>query len=103
MKRAAAIHDAFFYINDTLITNTVVNSSGVLHSVSDIFAWTAALIQGTGAIMGMTVIPIVPLSSLTNNTINLLAEKCRNINAMGIPILLRFAPEMNGNLFFNSY
>ncbi|EGF79028.1 hypothetical protein BATDEDRAFT_35503 [Batrachochytrium dendrobatidis JAM81] len=97
---AAAIQDSFFYMTSSaLLTSANVNSSGILHTVSDSFAWTAALIRGTGAIMGVTVIPLAPLSSIQNDVLVSLARKCKSINSIGVPILLRYAPQMNGNWF----
>eukprot|EP00842_Homolaphlyctis_polyrhiza_P006191 jgi/Hompol1/6573/HPOL_002492-RA len=100
LGHAAAIQDSFFYISDSaLLTSATVNSSGILHPVSDIYAWTAALIRGTGAIMGVTVIPIVPLKAVSPSVLMSLAQKCKDINSIGVPVMLRFAPQMNGNWF----
>lgn len=103
-----------------------VNSTGFMHQVDDLYRWTANLIRGTGAVMGISIIPNVTLNelnvaaSLTTTTasnrtttvdsnsttftfeslwMRRLADKCRMINDMGIPVLLRFAPDMNGMLF----
>lgn len=84
-------------MNEPFSTKGIVNSSGILHEVKDVYMWSAMLIRGTGAIMSMTVIPTLPLDAYTNQTLISLAAKCKEINEMGIPILLRFAPDMNGN------
>ncbi|KAL2912410.1 hypothetical protein HK105_208113 [Polyrhizophydium stewartii] len=98
LGHAAAIQDAFFFLDaDALLVAAVVNSSGVLHQVPDIFAWSAALVRGTGAIMGVSVIPLVPLARVRQSVLAQLAVKCRAINDLGVPVLLRFAPHMNGN------
>lgn len=94
------IHTASFEMNqDNLVTEGTVNSLGVNHTVPDVFLWTASLIKSTGAIMQIQLIPTVPLSLVTFEAVQKLAEKCRQINEMGVPILLNFAPEMNGNWF----
>ena len=100
-----------------------VNSTGFLHQVDDLYRWTANLIRGTGAVMGISIVPNVTLNELnvaaalttttastrtttvaSNSTtftfesswMRRLADKCKMINDMGIPVLLRFAPDMNG-------
>ncbi|KAH9254905.1 hypothetical protein BASA84_001698 [Batrachochytrium salamandrivorans] len=100
LGHAASIHDSTFYLTSTsLLTSANVNSSGVIHTVSDIFAWTAALIRGTGAIMGITIIPLVPLNTIQTGVLEQLARKCLSINNLGVPVMLRYAPQMNGNWF----
>ncbi|KAI8901847.1 glycoside hydrolase superfamily [Globomyces pollinis-pini] len=96
---ATSIQDVVFYMNNSLNTRGFVNSSGIIHSVPDVFIWTADLIRKTGAVMGVTVVPTVPLNTLTNSTYQFLGQKCRQINDMGIPIMLRYAPDMNGKLY----
>lgn len=49
--------------------------------------------------MGMTIIPVVPFKSITNDTVRSLAIKCLQINRAGVPILLRFAPQMNSGVY----
>jgi hypothetical protein len=94
---SASIQDVVFFMNQTFTTGGSVNSSGYLHQVDDVFSWTAALIRGTGAIMSITVIPTIPLTQVNQTGLHLLATKCKDVNEMGIPVLLRFAPDMNGN------
>ena len=77
-----------------------VNSSGVHHVVDDYFDWTSNLIAGTGAIMGITLMPSSGLSNVTAEAILALGAKCKQINDRGVPIMLRFAPEMNGRSVF---
>jgi hypothetical protein len=83
-------------MNHTISTSGFVNSSGYVHVEEDVFLWTASLIRGTGAIMGITIIPTVPMSSIWKEAYDKIALKCKQINQMGIPILLRFGPDMNG-------
>jgi hypothetical protein len=94
---SASIQDVVFFMNETFTTSGFVNSSGYIHEVSDVFLWTAALIRGTGAIMGISVIPTIPLTQVNRTGLELLAKKCKDVNDLGIPVLLRFAPDMNGN------
>jgi hypothetical protein len=93
------IYTAIFPISKTLTVSGTVNSLGVDHIVDDVYLWTAALIRGTGAIMGIEIIPIVALSLITPSALALLAQKCKDVNDLGVPVLLSFAPEMNGNWF----
>jgi hypothetical protein len=99
LKYPAAIHDTIFTLGKTFDTRAVVNSSGLLHEIADVYTWSASLVRGTGAVMGMTVIPSEPLYRISETVLSQLADKCREINLMGIPILLRFAPEMNGKKY----
>ena len=100
LGHSAAIHNAYFFMNsNSLVQQQVVNSSGSLHTVSSIFNWTAGLIRGSGAIMSISVIPTVSLDTLTASAISELASQCMWINQQGIPVLLQFAPQMNGNWF----
>ncbi|KAJ1339605.1 hypothetical protein BSLG_005784 [Batrachochytrium salamandrivorans] len=87
---------SFYMTSSALLTSANVNSSGILHTVSDSFVWTAALIRGTGAIMGVTVIPLAPLSSIQ---MTCLFHSLENVKYQFYwsPILLRYAPQMNGN------
>jgi hypothetical protein len=100
LGRSAAIQDSNFYLGEKLTLSGRVNSSGFLHDVPDLFLWTSALIQGTGSIMGMTIIPTVPLEKVNlKQAIPLIVEKCKAINNQGLAVMLRFAPEMNGNWY----
>ncbi|KAI9011400.1 hypothetical protein BC832DRAFT_590627 [Gaertneriomyces semiglobifer] len=96
LGRNAAIIDGFYMISETLERASLVNSSGVSHSIPDYFNWTAGLIGGTGGIMGMTLLPHKGLENVTLQAMQQLGQKCAEINGAGIPILLKFAPEMNG-------
>jgi hypothetical protein len=91
------IQDAVFHLNSEFGTSGLVNSSGSIVLNKDIYMWKASLIRGTGAIMSMTIIPTVSLRTLSNETLANLVMKCRDINNWGIPVLLNFAPSMNGN------
>ncbi|KAJ3263240.1 hypothetical protein HK104_006672 [Borealophlyctis nickersoniae] len=93
----AAIQDGYYYISSTLERAQRVNSSGIDHTVPDYFEWTSHLIAGTGAIMGITLLPHYGLDNISQEAIVQLGAKCAEINQMGVPIMLRFAPEMNGN------
>ncbi|KAJ3152222.1 hypothetical protein HDU89_001441 [Geranomyces variabilis] len=99
LGRNAAIIDGYFMISETLEHANNVNSSGISHPIPDYYNWTAGLVGGTGAIMGMTVMPYKGLGNVSVQAMLQLGEKCRQINAFGVPILLRFAPEMNGNWY----
>ncbi|KAJ3182449.1 hypothetical protein HDU87_008613 [Geranomyces variabilis] len=99
LGRNAAIIDGYFMISDTLERANNVNSSGISHQIPDYYNWTAGLVGGTGAIMGITVMPYKGLGNVSVQAMLQLGEKCREINAFGVPILLRFAPEMNGNWY----
>jgi hypothetical protein len=92
-----AIQDAVFYMNSTMITSGFVNSSGVIHEVKDVLDWTAALIKGTGAVMSLTIVPTVKMSRISTEGLDRIGQKCKDINEFGLPVLLRFAPDMNGN------
>lgn len=96
---AASIQDVVFFMSETLELNAKVNSTGFIHDEDDVYIWTANLIKGTGAVMGITLIPMVSLEMILQSAIEKLAKKCKEINDMGIPILLRFAPDMNGILY----
>lgn len=85
-------------ISETLERAAAVNSSGVIHTIPDYFNWTAGLIGGTGAIMGMTLMPHKGLENVTVDAMLQLGVKCAEINRVGIPVMLRFAPEMNGTV-----
>ncbi|KAI9096215.1 hypothetical protein DFS34DRAFT_159274 [Phlyctochytrium arcticum] len=95
----AAIIDGYYMISETLERVNTVNSSGISHTIPDYFNWTAGLIGGTGAIMGMTLMPHKGLDNVTDDAMTQLGLKCAEINSVGIPIMLRFAPEMNGNWY----
>ncbi|KAI8903567.1 glycoside hydrolase superfamily, partial [Gorgonomyces haynaldii] len=100
IKKQAAIQESTFYLDDQdFLVSGNVNSSGIIHQVEDRVSWTAALIRGTGAVMGMTVIPQVPLQNISLQSFKKVAEKCKMVNEMGVPVMLRFAPEMNGNWY----
>ncbi|RKO92599.1 hypothetical protein BDK51DRAFT_50573 [Blyttiomyces helicus] len=94
----AAIQEATFSIGTVLESASSVNMSGVTQAIPDYFDWTSRLIAGTGAIMGMTVNPSYGLENVSSTAITQLANKCAEINRFGVPILLRFAPEMNCEL-----
>ncbi|KAI8908789.1 glycoside hydrolase superfamily [Powellomyces hirtus] len=95
----AAIIDGYFMISETLERVNNVNSSGFSHQIADYYNWTAGLVGGTGAIMGMTIMPYKGLENVTLQAMMQLGAKCAEINQVGIPIMLRFAPEMNGNWY----
>lgn len=86
-------------MNETLILSSNVTSIGIPHFVPDAYLWTAALIRGTGAIMALHIIPSVNLSLISNTTLSALAAKCAEINEMGVPVLLHYCPDMNGNWY----
>jgi hypothetical protein len=96
---AASIQDVVFFMTETLELKGKVNSTGFIHEENDVYIWTANLIRGTGAVMGITLIPTVSLDKILQGTIESLVMKCKEINDMGIPILLRFAPDMNGIIY----
>ncbi|KAJ3029462.1 hypothetical protein HDV00_009594 [Rhizophlyctis rosea] len=97
--RNAAIQDNYFDIGAGLGLVQTVNSSGYMHQVPDYFDWTSDLIMGTGAIMGITLMPSQGLGNVSMAAITALGVKCKQINDKGVPIMLRFAPEMNGNWY----
>ncbi|KAJ3043257.1 hypothetical protein HK097_001783, partial [Rhizophlyctis rosea] len=99
LGRNAAIQDGYYDISSTLELMKTVNSSGVHHVVDDYFDWTSNLIAGTGAIMGITLMPSQGLLNVSMEAILMLGAKCKEINERGVPVMLRFAPEMNGNWY----
>lgn len=98
LSYSTSIQAISILLTPNLTLSAPVNSSGTIHTTPDILLWTAALIRGTGAIMSISVVPTVPLDDVGNATLVLLAMKCAQINKMGIPVLLRYAPDMNGML-----
>ncbi|KNE71597.1 hypothetical protein AMAG_16159 [Allomyces macrogynus ATCC 38327] len=52
-----------------------------------------------GAILGLTVMPVDPLDQLSDAVYDQLGRTCAEINRHGIPVMLRYAHEMNGNWF----
>ncbi len=75
-----------------------MNASGTLTSVPDYFEYTASLLRGTGAVMGVTVVPVGSLADVSEGALTALGLKCLSINqALGVQILLTFAPQHNGN------
>ncbi|KAJ3021629.1 hypothetical protein HKX48_008110 [Thoreauomyces humboldtii] len=99
LGRNAAIIDGYYMISQGLERVITVNSSGVAHAIPDYYNWTAALVGGTGAILGMTVMPYKGLDNISLDAMLQLGSKCAEINKAGVPVLLRFAPEMNGNWY----
>ncbi len=85
-------------MSSTLILPGTAVSAGINHTVPDIYLWTASLVRGTGAIMGITLVPSVPLQNVTAEGVQQVARKCAEINAMGVSVLLNFAPEMKYTL-----
>ena len=96
LGRTTSIQDVVFFMNDTFSNVGFANSSGYIHKEDNLIQWTAALIRGTGAIMGITIIPKIRMGLINSTAFLDIAEKCKMVNQMGIPVLLRFGPEMNG-------
>lgn len=94
-----SIYDSVFYLSKNLVVAGNVNSSGIIHYVDDLFFWTANLIRGSGAIMSITLIPTVPMANIEQSAFAQVVEKCQMINAMGVAVMLNFAPSMNGNWY----
>ena len=70
-----------------------MNSSGILHSVPDYLLWTANLVRGTGAILG---IDLIPVDTVSLEAIDAIGQKCAQLNALNLSVMVRFAPGMNG-------
>ncbi|KAJ3353316.1 hypothetical protein GGF32_003124 [Allomyces javanicus] len=58
-----------------------------------------AVVRVDGAILGLTVMPMDPLEQLSDAVYDQLGRVCAEINKNGIPVMLRYAHEMNGNWF----
>lgn len=96
MGYSASIHDVTIFLNKGWTTKGLVNSAGIIHEEKDIYLWTARLIRGNSAIMGLSIVPTISLDQIDTSILEFLAKKCAEINQLGIPILLRFGPDMNG-------
>ena len=64
-----------------------------MHSIPNVLEWQANLIKGTGAIMGIDVLPI---GNISQNLLKNFSDQVIKLNNMNLSILIRFAPDMNG-------
>jgi hypothetical protein len=60
-----------------------------------VLEWKANLIVGTGAILG---IDVRPYGNISQKLIKDFSDQVVKLNYRNISILIRFAPDMNGNL-----
>jgi hypothetical protein len=85
LKKTVAIFNTFLNINNT-------------HQEIDILNWQAQEVQRLGGMLEVSVFPTIDLKDLTDMALYKLAVQMRKINLYyGVPVYLRFAPEMNGN------
>ncbi len=61
--------------------------------MDNMLRWKANLIRGTGAIMGIDVLPIGDISL---KILSSFANECQFLNSMNLSVLVRFAPDLNG-------
>ena len=78
------------------IFNTFININNT-HYESDILNWQSQQVQRLKGMLEITIMPNIPVGDLTDLTLYNLAVQVRKINSYyGVPVFLRFAPEMNG-------
>jgi hypothetical protein len=94
LNQTMAIQTTRLEISESLHLNATVNSTGILHQVQDFLIWQGKLVRGTGAIFG---IDLIPVDRVSTDAIQSFAAKCEELNALNIPVMVRIAPEMNGN------
>ncbi|KAJ3068300.1 hypothetical protein HK102_007207 [Quaeritorhiza haematococci] len=84
-NRPPAIINAFVQINNTDLQRDMIN-------------WFAIETAKVKAMLELTVMVNVPITTITNDTLLALAEQMRYVNSVyGVPVILRFCHEMNGN------
>ncbi|KAJ3129992.1 hypothetical protein HK098_007258 [Nowakowskiella sp. JEL0407] len=84
------IYNAFVQIDSRNATGTEYNVALV--------QWHAEEVQRVGGILELTIEPVSDLSTFTDDLFLRLANHCRSINEKnGVPILLRWGHEMNGD------
>ena len=103
LNQSLAIQTTRVDIGEILYLNATVNSSGILHPIQDFLVWQGKLVRGTGAIFG---IDLIPVDRVSTEAVEQFGTKCAELNALQIPIMVRFAPEMNGifqRIFFRCF
>jgi hypothetical protein len=89
----ASIQEVVFYIYQRPPLDAVVNASGSNTSVFDYNIYTASLVRGTGALMGIIILPTEGLEVVGQEALQTLARKCPDINVQQrVKVLLNFAP-----------
>lgn len=91
----AAIQSTKVNIGESLNLTAAVNSSGILHNVQDYLLWTAQLVRSTGAILSIDL--FFPTASLSDVAAGQFAQKCTELNAMNVSVMVTIGPEMNAN------
>ena len=79
------------------IFNTFININNTDQEI-DILNWQAQQVQKLGGMMEVSIFPNIEMGDLTDACLYKLAAQMRKVNLYyGVPVYLRFAPEMNGN------
>jgi hypothetical protein len=60
-------------------------------------AWQGSLVQKVGGIFALTMQPTRDIANVSELTYIALAKACAAINAKGVPMMLRYGHEMNGD------
>lgn len=79
------------------IFNTFININSTDFQV-DILNWQAQQVQKLGGMLEITLLPKELISKISNQMLYRFATQVRKINSYyGVPVFLRYGPEMNGN------
>jgi hypothetical protein len=82
------------------IFNTFININNT-HYESDILNWQSQQVQRLKGMLEITVLPTVKISEISDEMLYRFATQMRKINSYyGVPVFLRFGPEMNGIIYF---
>lgn len=60
-------------------------------------AWQGSEVQKIGAIFEVTLQPTASMNNFSDATLILVAKALKSINEKGVPVLLRYGHEMNGD------
>jgi hypothetical protein len=63
----------------------------------DLILWNVQKVKDLGGILALTLTPSVPVEQLSPTFYTELAAYLRQMNQLGVPIILRWIHEMNGN------
>ncbi|TPX58495.1 mannan endo-1,4-beta-mannosidase [Powellomyces hirtus] len=70
---------------------------------SEMLSWHGEQVREVGGILALTLEPIGALGGLTDAGIAVVVKKLRELNDLGVPIILRFGHEMNGEWTMYGY
>ncbi|KAJ3289449.1 hypothetical protein HK104_007464 [Borealophlyctis nickersoniae] len=102
LGHSASIVDRFFHLDDSGLLTWDVSPTNCSTGPQrlTVFQWAANILQEMGgSIMSITVTPDKGLEAVTDSVIATIVKAVKDVNDLGVEVLVRFGHEMNGGWY----